>query len=123
MKRSGLIMLLLVVLAVSSVLALSYKSRTIPMTGYTTTVTIGGDFKTPMLLTSLYVMMPSANVDLNSFAWQLGRGACTSTVWTASFTNGVFILPTPGFTVDFGDVLIFTNSVTNGIVVLNYETP
>lgn len=99
------------------------RSDVVKMTNGTMTVTLDGQFQPPRKLDSIYLVYPSA-ITTNAYSMTYssrGNGAAY-TLYSGAFTNEAALLKTAvGLTVATGDVFVFTNSVSNGWIVLNYE--
>jgi hypothetical protein len=120
MKKLGLFAA--AVLVAASVFA-EMRSDVVKMTNGTMTVTLDSQFSPPRKLDSIYLVYPSASTT-NAYSMTYssrGNGAAVE-LYSGAFTNvSTLFKSAVDLTVYTGDRFVFTNSVSNGWLVLNYK--
>ena len=82
-------------------------------------VTLGNEFTPPKVLLGYWHAPGDANANLLTFT--LLRGQQEWYTRTDAFTNNVIRVVDLGLIVKQGDVLVFTNAFTTGVLYLNYQ--
>ena len=114
---------LLSILLFAALSAAGERWLTVPVqvTTNRVTVTLGNEFAQACLLTG-YWQAPNDNAAYtNSLTFTLTRGRYDWYTRTDAFTNGPLRVTGLDLLVQQGDVLVFTNAFTTGVLYLNYQ--
>lgn len=102
-------------------LAESWLTVPIQVTTNRVAVTLGNEFTPPRTLSG-YWQAPNAEASYsNSLTFTLTRGRYDWYTRTDAFTNGPLRVTGLDLLVQQGDVIVFTNDFSTGVVYLNYR--
>ena len=107
--------------AFSVALAESWLTVPVNVTTNRVAVTLGNEFAVPHLLSGYWQAPNAESSYTNSLTFTLTRGRYDWYTRTDAFTNAPLRVTGLDLMVKQGDMLVFTNDFTTGVLYLNYQ--